>query len=256
MSTHLALGTVAALAGLAAASRRGSRAAGGRAGYSLVRYGDLSVIQGDPDDLEEVLWRENPLLVSLRAQDSRGGQRELSIHWRDLDDAPQEIILNLSDWSDEALRESVDEARIHFTEWLTSLRFPLTVWRGVRLNNLRDLDLSLSEHHHWTQHPAVAQGFAGGWHDFATGGNVGVVVSAQMAEPSLRKEDVVEMFDHFIRYSDGYSEPSPITRQQWVARQGAGEDAAQGQWEVMAPVTSLVRLEGIVDDQGKVRLPR
>lgn len=163
MSARLAIGAVGALAGLAAlGSRRGSRQR--RVGWSIDHVADLSAYAS---------WRqivdEGVVLVAGYASYA-GGIREFEIA---ADDWGLEQFREFaSTWIWDEIHAGGTEASYlarlqgqleDFRAWLEALRYPLTVYRGIRLGAHDDLQLGVDDdaevyHDHWSTSLPVARG--------------------------------------------------------------------------------------------------
>jgi hypothetical protein len=224
MSARLAIGAVGALAGLAAlGSRRGSRQR--RVGWSIDHVADLSAYAS---------WRqivdEGVVLVAGYASYA-GGIREFEIA---ADDWGLEQFREFaSTWIWDEIHAGGTEASYlarlqgqleDFRAWLEALRYPLTVYRGIRLGAHDDLQLGVDDdaevyHDHWSTSLPVARGFASGAHRDASSGRVGVVLSGVVELPDVG--DIGHTLGDFLRFTAGFDAPGPDD-----------QVAVRGQWEI------------------------
>ena len=197
--TSLTLGLVG-LAALAGASRRGGRGVPGRHGSRSARhpYRIIEVFSPSEWKNSRQIVNENPALLRLEVE---GAQEQIRV--TDLEQWMMDQ--REGEWTPRDLHRAV----VSFSKWITSLSFPLPLYRGLRTasTNLRMSkagEIVDYEHDHWTTDLEVARGFAYGTHPASIRGKpeVGVVLTGFRARPS---RDTAYLLDYWLRFSDNPS---------------------------------------------------
>ena len=225
MSSHLALGAIGALAGLAALGRhRGSRVV--NPGWSISKSADLARFSS----WNEVL-SDDPILVEGAALLDDG--RSIPFTVRVSNNGLFQFRQFVPAWIHDELRAGGTESAylkklqghiVDFVEWMESLSYPLKLYRGVRLREKGDLLLRGDEkkeiyNGHWSSSMGVARAFARGTHGGAMRGHVGAVLVGQALNPE--PGDISYVLDDYLRFTAGQDIPNDDPSGQ-----------VHGQWEI------------------------
>lgn len=203
LGVGLALGVVGALAAVGAL-RRGSR--------------------NPRIQTKAVVKRASP----KRLQDMDRSDPLVSISWGD-----KEQTVTVGDIFDHGLIEELDvqydvspagelERLIEFSRWISSLKFPLRIYRGLILELSEDYRSDFGETQYWSTKERVALGFARQESMFGSDPTMkGQLLTAELRSPDLI--DWVGTLAYFLTYADEYElvlkmEVEPIRVQELRAR--------------------------------------
>lgn len=199
MSAPLTLGAAAALAGLAALSRRGgSRSAEGRSTVHLERRSTR--------DIHRAMKAEDEDFVAVEVFEvgPDGGTHQIQgLRLFYLFDENVEYYATMGDEFD---ADTVDEWLGFIDEaidYFNGRHFPMRVYRGLRYSGASRPRL---EHpgESWTPEIRVAQSFADGHHVAASGGDVGHILTARLMSPSdVDWEATLALYIAFTAVSPG-----------------------------------------------------
>lgn len=241
MSTRLALGVTAALAGLAVTSRQRDR--GSRSHDDLTWVGDVWLLT------REALWEALRDLEASPDQLHLGRIEVMGHAYGDDALLLTDVNIGAVDWSGgpdsgklsprlvDGLYGGLQQAQ----EFFGQMRFPLTVYRGLRVKEGERVQTEGADGAgpHWSPRRQVAVAFADGRHIESTrypGKREAVLLSGQVEEPS----DISwrETISHFLSYSVAIPQHfDPHARPPWEA------DPTEVELQVTSPAVGQVRIE-------------
>ena len=163
-----------------------------------------------------------------RLQDMDLSDPLVSISWGD-----KEKTVTVGDIFDHGLIEELDveydvspaaelERLIEFSRWVSSLKFPLRIYRGLNLDLNEDYRSEFGEIQYWSTKERVALGFARQESMFSSDPTrKGQLLTAELRSPDLI--DWVGTLAYFLTYADEYelvleAEVQPIRVQEFRAR--------------------------------------